>query len=261
MLNRIRDFVKRLELPQEDDVVYRIIDDQRNSREVSQSQFARWSLQNDVALKAVVGEDSIDGVKVRTTFSIMPENRSYKPFGTSAFDMTLLDPLTNYSRRYDTWEEAEQGHQQVLEQIRRDFARDRAVEERAKALAGVAGGVQLAISADLPALFHVNDRAENEISVQTPLSRPDGSPIVLTVVANGSVFDMSAPIEVTPNSSILTLGRLRSEQVYRVCEALGVSLEEGFLTCRVDDASHLAQAILGLAQAVVCTANIARERR
>ena len=261
MLDRFRDFVKRLELPQEDDVVYRIIDDDGNAVEVSRSQFTRWRLQHDVAERAIVAEDSIEDVRIRTTFSIMPEDRTYKPFGTSAFNMSSLDPLLQYSRRYDTREEAERGHRQILEIIRRDSARARAVEERAEALAGVAGEVRLALSADLPALFQVNERSENEVSVMTPLSRADGSTITLTVVATGAGFDLNAPIELTPNSSILTLGRLRSEQINRVCETLGVSLEEGHLTCRVEDVSKIGRAMMRLAEAVVCTTYIATERR
>ena len=261
MLNRLRDFVKRLELPQEDDVVYRIIDDEGNAVEVTQSQFARWRLQHDVARMAIVGEDSVEDIWVYTTFSIMPENRSYKPFGTSAFDMTSLDPLMEYSRRYETREEAERGHRQTLEQIRRDWARARATEEREQALAGVAGKVRLAISTDLPSLFQVDESPSGEVSVLTPLRRADGSPIALRIVASETGFDLSTPVEETHNSSILTLGKMRSEQVDRVCEALDVSLERGSLTCRIADASHLAGAIVGLAQAVVCTTYIASERR
>ncbi len=261
MLDRFRDLVKRLELPQEDDVVYRIIDDERNAVEVTQSQFTRWRLQNDVTQRAIVGEDTIEAVRVRTTFSIMPENRNYKPFGTSAFDTSSLDPLMQYSRRYDTWEEAEDGHRQIMEQIRQDAARARAAEERADALAGVAGEVRLALSADLPSLFQVDKRSESEVSVITPLSRADGSTITLTVMASGTGFELYAPIEVTPYSSILTLGRLRSEQIARVCETLGVSLEEGHLTCIIEDVSNIGRAIMRVAEAVVCTTYIATERR
>ena len=93
MLNRFRDFVKRLELPQEDDVVYRIIDDNSNAVEVTQAQYAMWRMQHDVTKRAVVGEDTVENVMVRTTFSIMPEHRGYKPFGTSAFEIAFFDPL------------------------------------------------------------------------------------------------------------------------------------------------------------------------
>ena len=93
MLNRFRDLVKRLELPEDErDVVYRIIDDNFNAVEVTAAQYANWRMQNDVTQKAVVGQDTVENVRVRTTFSIMPENRNYKPFGTSAFNLTSLDP-------------------------------------------------------------------------------------------------------------------------------------------------------------------------
>ena len=38
---------------------------------------------------------------------VMPESKGYKPFGTSATHIALFEPLTEYSQRYDTWEEAE----------------------------------------------------------------------------------------------------------------------------------------------------------
>ena len=111
MLNRFRDFVKRLELPQEEEgeVVYRIIDDDLNAVEVTAAQYGIWRLQHDVTKRAIVGQDSVESVMVRTTFSIMPENRGYKPFGTSAYEVSTFEPLTQYTQRYDTWQEAEQG--------------------------------------------------------------------------------------------------------------------------------------------------------
>ena len=260
MLDRFRDFVKRLELPQDDEVVYRIIDEDSNAVEVTQSQYIRWRLQHDVTQSAVVGEDTIENVKVRTTFSIMPENRNYKPFGTSAFDVASLDPLLQYSVRYDTWEEAERGHRHTLEVIRRDSAMARVVEERVESLAGVAGEVRLAISAGLPAIFQVTENSDTGVTVSTPLTRADGSSIEMTVAAIESGFRLSAPIELTRNSSILTLSRLRSEQVNRVCGELGVSLDDASLMCDADDTVHLGEAIVKLSQGLVCLTYLANAR-
>ena len=110
MLNRFRDLVKRLELPDDErDIVYRIIDNNYQTVEVTAAQYGNWRMQNDVVQKAIVGQDTVENVRVSTRFSIMPENRNYKPFGTSAFDMTSLDSLigyTRYTRRYDTWNDA-----------------------------------------------------------------------------------------------------------------------------------------------------------
>ena len=262
MLNRFRDFVKRLELPQEgEDVIYRILDGDLNAVEVTQSQYARWRMQNDVADRAVVGQDTVGNVRVRTTFSIMPENRGYKPFGTSAFDMASLDPLVEHSRRYDTWAEAQRGHRDTLDHIRREIARARATDERAEALSGTAGEVRLAISADLPALFRVDVRSEGEVAVETPLLRADGTSIQLSVLATAAGFSLRAPVEVEPSNSVLTLSQLRSEQVERICGAMGVTLEDGTLTCKLEDASQLGHAIVRLSQALACLTYVARERR
>lgn len=263
MLDRFRDFVKRLELPQgeEGDVVYRIIDDDLIAVEVTTAQYGIWRLQHDVAARAIVGQDTIESVMVRTTFSIMPENRGYKPFGTSAFQVTTLDSLPQYSMRYDTWQEAEQGHRITLNRVRRDHARARAADDRAEALAGVAGEVRLAISADLPALFRVDARSEEAVSVVTPLTRTDGSVIEMSVHETGTGFHLSASIEVAPNDSVMTLSKLRSDQVDRLCQKMGVSLADGSLNCGVEDASQLGGAIVRLSQAVVCFTYLANERR
>ena len=262
MLNRFRDFVKRLELTEEDeDVIYRILDGDLNAVEVTPSQYARWRMQNDVADRAVVGQDTIGNVRVRTTFSIMPENRGYKPFGTSAFDMASLDPLVEYSRRYDTWAEAQHGHRDTLDHVRSEIARARAAEKKVEALSGVAGEVRLAISADLPALFRVDVRSEGEVDVETPLLRADGTSIQLSVVATGAGFSLRAPVEEEPSNSALTLSQLRSEQVEGICGAMGVALEDGTLTCNLQDSSQLGHAIVRLSQALACLTYVARERR
>ena len=263
MLNRFRDFVKRLELPQgeEADVVYRIIDDDLIAVEVTAAQYGIWRLQNDVTKRAIVGQDTIESVMVRTTFSIMPENRGYKPFGTSAYEVSTFEPLSQYSQRYDTWEQAERGHRSTLEHIRRDHATALATERRVEELSGTAGEVRLAISAGLPALFQVEARSEREAAVSTPLTRPDGAAIEMSVQASDGGFRLSAAIEVAPNNSILTLSRLRSDQVSRLCQGMGVYLEDGSLTCEVEEASQLGQAIVRLSQAVVCFTYLANERR
>ena len=83
--------------------------------EVTAAQYGIWSLQNYVTKSAIVGQDTVEGVMLRTTFSIMPESRGYKPFGTSAYEVSSFEPLIQYSQRYDTWQEAEQGHRNTLE--------------------------------------------------------------------------------------------------------------------------------------------------
>ena len=262
MLNRFRDLVKRLELPEDErDIVYRIIDDDFNAVEVTAAQYARWRMLNNVAQRAIVGHDTVEDVRVRTTFSIMPEDRNYKPFGTSVFDMSTLDPLIAYSRRYDTWQEAELGHRDTLDRIRREYARARATDERVEALAGAAGEVRLAISADLPAMFIVEAQSGEVANVATPLVRPDGTSIGMSIEISGDGFTLTAPVEVSPNNSVLTLSRLRSEQVSRLCGSLGVSLEKVSLTCTAKSASELGLAIVRLAQAVVLVTAISNERR
>jgi hypothetical protein len=249
MLNRFRDFVKRLELPQ-DEVVHRIIDDDLNTVEVTAAQYALWRMNNDVAMRAIVGQDTIENVMVRTTFSIMPENRSYKPFGTSAYEMPLYDPLTEYSQRYDTWNEAEQGHRNTLERIRRDNATARAAERRVESLAGTAGEARLAITADLPAMFQVNVHSESEVTILTPLARADGTLVELAVSAGESGFTLADASRPTLGDSGATLQGLEGRQVERMTKALGVSVESGALVFKADDASELGRAIIGLAQAV-----------
>ena len=248
MLDRLRNLVSRLELPPEEqgDVVFRIIDSSLNTVEVTPAQYARWRMQHDVAQMAVVGHDIIESVTVRTTFSIMPENRSYKPFGTSAFDVSSWEPLLEHSRRYDTWEEAERGHRQTLERIRQSAVTARATDERAEALAGTAGEVRLAIAAGLPALFQVDEESENEVRVRTPLVREDGTSVELTVSADRSGFILAAAAEDSGPGSTAH----ESEEASRMLGALGVSAESEVLTSRTDDASELGGMIVRLAQAV-----------
>ena len=219
-------------------------------------------MQNDVVQKAIVGQDTVENVRVSTRFSIMPENRNYKPFGTSAFDMTSLDPLigyTRYTRRYDTWNEAERGHRETLERIRHEYARSRAAEQRAEALAGTAGEVRLAISANLPALFQVAEQSVDEVIVSTPLLRADSSSIEVSVSDDGHGFSLSAPVGASPVESIASLGKLNAAQVDRISSALGVSVESGALACRADDPSQIGHAIVRLGQAVACLSFSATE--
>ena len=251
MLDRFRSLVKRLELPpEEDSVVYRIIDNDLNAVEVTPSGYAVWRMQNDVTERAIVGQDTVENVTVRTTFSIMPESRSYKPFGTSAYEIPSFDPRAEYSRRYDTWGEAEQGHRNTLERIRRDSAIARAAEQKAEDLAGTAGEVRLAISAGLPALFRVSINSGIEVTVLTPMLRADGACVELTVSESGSGFVLTGTDEASSGDLAPALGELGDEQVGRLCRSLGLSVESGALVCKADDASQLGQAMISLAQAI-----------
>ena len=242
MLNRFRDFVKRLELPQEEEseVVYRIIDDDLKIVEVTAAQYGIWRLQNDVTKRAVVGQDTVESLMVRTTFSIMPENRGYKPFGTSAYEVSTFEPLIQYSQRYDTWQEAEQGHRNTLEQVRRDHATAVATERRAEALSGTAGAVRLAVSAGIPAMFQVRVHSDDQLDVQTPLVRSDGTFVVVTVSEAGEGFKLSG--DASPGSS--GAGEL--------CDMLGLAAEGDRVTCDVVDEAELPRGILRVAQAVAC---------
>ena len=194
MLNRFRDIVKRLELPQEEDaqqeVVYRIIDSDNHTVEVTPAQYAIWRTRNDATRRAVVGHDTVEDVMVRTTFSIMPENRAYKPYGTSAYSLPLYDPLLEYFHRYDTWEQARNGHRNVLDQIRRKAAQARADAETSRAFAGTAAEVEETISVQLPALFSVR-RAGDVAVARTPLLRPDGSAIEVAVTTVGNCYELT----------------------------------------------------------------------
>lgn len=242
MLNRFRDFVKRLELPQEEEggVVYRIIDDGLNAVEVTAAQYGIWRLQNDVTKRAIVGQDTVESVMVRTTFSIMPENRGYKPFGTSAYEVTTFDPLPQYSHRYDTWQEAERGHRNTLEQIRRDHATAMATERRADALAGTAGAVRLAVSAGIPAMFEVTVHSDDRVDVQTPLVRSDGTFVVVNVTEADDGFKLSG----YAGLGISAAGEL--------CGMLGLAAEGYSVTCVVVDEAELPKGILSVAQAAAC---------
>ncbi len=242
MLNRFRDFVKRLELPQEEegDVVYRIIDDDLVAVEVTAAQYGIWRLQHDVTKLAIVGQDTVESVMVRTTFSIMPENRGYKPFGTSAYEVATFDPLPQYSQRYDTWQEAERGHRNTLEWIRRDHATALATERRADALAGTAGAVRLAVSAGIPAMFEVTVHPDDHIDVQTPLVRSDGTFAVVTVTEAGDGFKLSG----FAGPGLPAAGEL--------CGMLGLAAEGDSVTCVVVDEAELPRGILSVAQAVAC---------
>lgn len=242
MLDRLRDFVKRLELPQdeEDGVVYRIIDDDLNAVEVTAAQYGNWRLQHDVARRAIVGQDIVDDIMVRTTFSIMPENRGYKPFGTSAYGMILYDALPQYSQRYDTWREAEAGHRQIVERVRRDNATARTADERAQSLSGTAGAVRLAVAAGLPALFRVHVHSDEQVTVHTPMCRMNGASIDVAVAGISSGFRVSAPVN--------TKARVASG----LLTTLDVKEEEGLVTCEVDGEDQLPRGIIRVAQAVAC---------
>ena len=242
MLNRFREFVKRLELPREDEgaVVYRIIDDDLNAVEVTAAQYGIWRLQHDVTSRAIVGQDTIETVMVRTTFSIMPESRGYKPFGTSAYEVTTFDPLPQYTQRYDTWREAEQGHRKTLELIRRDQATAAATEQRAEAMAGTAGAVRLAVSAGIPAMFHVSGQSGEHVIVETPLLRSGGTHVMVTVSTEGGAFKLSG----YAGPGVSGAGEL--------CRMLGLAAEHDSVSCLVVDEAELPQGIIKVAQAVAC---------
>lgn len=238
MLDRVRDIVKRLELPVEDDIVYRILDDDLNAVEVTEAQYARWRLQHDVAERAVLKEDSEENVTIRTTFSIMPENRTYKPFGTAAYTLPYYDLLSQYSKRYDTWQEALRGHAITLEQVKKDFATARAVDERAAALEGTAGAVRLAVSAGVPSLFQVHVHSEDVVTVHTPLQRASGSGIDVSVAATAERFKLSGAF----NPSISVANELS--------EKLGVTVADGTVTSYLNGEDELPRGIIRVAQAV-----------
>ena len=120
--------------------------------------------------------------------------------------------------------------------------------------------MRLAISAGILPLFEVIDISDKEAMVKTPMTRADGSKIELTVMANGAGFRLSAPVEIVRNDSILTLSRLRSDQVKRVCDGMGVSLDDVSLTCPANDAIHLGEAMVKLSQSVVCLTYLANAR-
>lgn len=252
MLDRIRGFVKQLELPQDDEgsVVYRIIDANRNAIEVTPAQYATWRVRHDVAKLAVVGQDNIGDFLVKTTFSIMPENRSYKPFGTSAYMMPDYDPATSYSRRYDTWREAELGHYETVELLRQE-------QEVPDSEAGKQNKevelVRRAFASGLPGLFQVEAGTGSGALVRTPWNLPDGSAVELIVVEDGQGFVLT-----WFGSAILETEGLQLRQVDAVCETLRVSLVNGSLTKRAENAGELLEAITILTQAVVCVAAISR---
>ena len=252
MLDRIRGFVKQLELPQDDEgeVVYRIIDGDRHAVEVSAPQYARWRVGNDVAKLAVVGQDQVGDFLVKTTFSIMPENRSYRPFGTSAYLMPDFDPVTSYSRRYNTWQEAELGHYEAVELLRQE-------QEIPDSDAGKQNKevevVRRAFASGLPGLFQVEAAPGDGALVRAPWNLADGSAVELVVVEDGegySIFGPGAPI---PESE-----ELRRRQVSNVCGTLGVSLVDGSLNKRAENAGELLEAVTVMTQAVVCVDGICR---
>ena len=244
MLNRFRDLIKRLELPQEDEesLVYRIIDNNNNAVEVTAAQYGLWRMQNDVAKRAIVGQDTVEDVVVRTTFSIMPENRGYQPFGTSAYALPSYDPLVEFSQRYDTWKEADHGHAATLRRVRQRIAEMRA--EEGQKSAGVAATALHALSEDMPALFDCTEGREGETLVETPLLTSSGSRVQVSVTqVDDSYLLTCRPVRETPAGSVDT------ELVLRV---LGATVEGDTISCRVDDTEAVAGAIISLAQSAAC---------
>jgi len=252
MLERIRGFVKQLELPQDEDetVVYRIIDGARNAVEVSAAQYATWRLRNDVAKLAVVGQDKVGDFLVRTTFSVMPENRSYKPFGTSAYKIPDFDPATAYSRRYDTWREAELGHYETVELLRQEQeVADSEAEKQNKAIEIV----RRAFALGLPGLFQVEAAHEYGVLVRTPWVLLDGSPVDLIVVEADGSFSLSGT-----GPAVSGMEERQQQQVGEVCRTLGVTPVDGNLIIKAENAGEMLESITLLMQAVVSVDAISR---
>ncbi|MYC35910.1 MAG: hypothetical protein F4X66_03210 [Chloroflexi bacterium] len=252
MLERIRGFVKQLELPQDEDetVVYRIIDGARNAVEVSAAQYATWRLRNDVAKLAVVGQDKVGDFLVRTTFSVMPENRSYKPFGTSAYKIPDFDPATAYSRRYDTWREAELGHYETVELLRQEQeVADSEAEKQNKAIEIV----RRAFALGLPGLFQVEAAHEYGVLVRTPWVLLDGSPVDLIVVEADGSFSLSGT-----GPAVSGMEEHWQRQIGAVCETLGVTQIDGSLVIKAENAGQMLESITLLMQAVISVDAISR---
>lgn len=252
MLERIRGFVKQLELPQDEDetVVYRIIDHARNAVEVSPAQYATWRLRNDVAKLAVVGQDKVGDFLVRTTFSVMPENRSYKPFGTSAYKIPDFDPATAYSRRYDTWREAELGHYETVELLRQEQeVADSEAEKQNKAIEIV----RRAFALGLPGLFQVEAAHEYGVLVRTPWVLLDGSPVDLIVVEADGSFSLSGT-----GPAVSGMEEHWQRQIGAVCETLGVTQIDGSLVIKAENAGQMLESITLLMQAVISVDAISR---
>ena len=250
MLDRFRNFVKKMELPQEDEenLVYRIIDDSFNIVEVSAAAYGLWRMHNNVTERAVVGRDGVGDVMVRTTFSIMPENRAYKPFGTSAYEMPMYNPLLEYSRRYDTWREAEMGHREILERVRLNKASAEADLGIALAFAGAAAEVREAVSAQLPDLFSVTRLGENAL-VGTPFVMADGSFARVSVVLNDGSFTLTESVEPGCPPVLWDPGAL--------LDGLRLTSSDGVLACTADDAGQLGDALIRLAQCVALRSHMA----
>ena len=252
MLERIRGFVKQLELPQDEDetVVYRIIDGARNAVEVSAAQYATWRLRNDVAKLAVVGQDNVGDFLVRTTFSVMPENRSYKPFGTSAYKIPDFDPATAYSRRYDTWREAELGHHETVELLRQEQeVADSEAEKQNKAIEIV----RRAFALGLPGLFQVEAAHEYGVLVRTPWVLLDGSAVDLIVVEADGGFSLSGT-----GPAVSGMEERRQQQIREVCGTLGVTPVDGNLIIKAENAGQMLESITLLMQAVISVDAISR---
>ena len=250
MLDRIRGLVKQLELPQEEDVVYRIIDDGQNAVEVGPAQYARWRVSHDVYRLAVVGQDDVGDFLVKTTFSIMPENRSYKPFGTSAFKMPDFDPATTYSRRYDTWREAELGHYETVELLRQE--QEVAASEAEKQNKAIEI-VRRAFALGLPGLFQVEAAHEYGVLVRAPWVLLDGSPVDLIVVESDGSFSLSGT-----GPALSEMEERRQQQVGEVCRTLGVTPIDGSLAIKAENAGQMLESIALLMQAVISADAISR---
>ena len=257
MLDRIRGFVKHLELPQEEqvDVVYRIIDEDRNAIEVTATQYVRWRALHDVAKIAVVGQDTVGSMLVRTTFSIMPESRSYKPFGTNAFLLPDFDPVIQYNQRYDTWIQADLGHRETVRLLTRqtEEASDRNEDEDRRAEEMEV--VMYAVASGLPGLFVVEASPEAGTIIRTPWVLPDGTHPEMFVEKEGDGFRISG--------SCISRDGGETRDVQRVnelCAELCVSYEDGSLSASAVDVLELPHAITALSQGIACVSWMLHQR-
>ncbi len=261
MLNRFRNLVKRLELPAEepeDDRVYRIIDSEFNAVEVSPAQYGIWRMQNDVAEMAIVGQETVGDFTVRTTFSIMPEHRGYKPFGTSVYEMPHFDPRTEFSRRYDTWQEAEHGHREMLARLA--LLSNDATSEDSQEYTGVAGEIWEGLQRGLAPLFVIAPGPGDDVEVRTPIRLPNGMWLELLVRKHGDKFVVAYPmerIELVGYRNLLSamddeMGRDMLEGNTFLFEELAVvSAAGGELVAEAESAEQLPAAIMALSQVIV----------
>lgn len=94
-----------------------IIDQHRQVVCVTYMKFDGWRNRHPGGKGLTVGEDEVDGTTVTTFFAQSNQTEGKSLFHTSAFD-TEWKLLEEHLRVYDTWEEAERGHVQTVENVR-----------------------------------------------------------------------------------------------------------------------------------------------